>query len=149
MSSIRLRYAASIKQPGRNETLAFRPEYFSILTSTIRRIEILNQKNPNSTGESKELIERALKGLSQYIKEAPSLRRRHQPVYPSNRIDGDYGVRNISNWKLIPFQERIICVVTKNVLDAFEYGSMEDMLEWSIGEIKKNLPMAEEAYSSL
>lgn len=141
--SIRLKYAGYKTQPGRNETLVFQSEHYGLLTDMISRVTKLNEKNPNATEESKDLIERSLKALSTYIKESFLLRRKRQPVYPPFKFEGDHGVSNISTWTHIPFEEMILCVVVSNILNAFKYGSMEDQMLYHIKEANKYLPVVE------
>lgn len=142
--NIRLKYAGYKNQPGRNETIVFRPEYFKKLTDMISRVTKLNEKNPNETEESKDIIDRSLKALSTYIKESLALRKKRQPVYPPyHGLDGSAGVYEISRWKHIRFDEMTLCVVVSNIINAFQYGSMEDQMLYHIKEAEKYLPVVE------
>lgn len=142
--NIRLKYAGYKKLPGKNETIVFRPEYFKKLTDMISRVTKLNEKNPNETKESKDLIDRSLKDISTYIKESLALRKKRQPVYPPyHRLDGSAGVYEISRWKHIRFEEMILCVVVSNIAHAFQFGTMEDQLLYHIKEVEKYLPVVE------
>lgn len=142
-NNIRLKYAARKNWPNAKQTVVFKPEYIKKLNLLMKRVEDLNKKNPNETGESKDLVEKTIKSINTYIKESAGLRQRHQPVYGASQLDGSLGVSEISRWTHISPLERLICKAASSIANAFQYGTMEDLLVWTIEEAEKALQDAE------